>query len=636
MDFKKWFLLESTVNQEIKTKNLQTQFSNFKKSVVLPQYFDALPEATRLIVQKWLFWRQFNNDRGTLNGMDVLAHDTTNFAKQFMEKPDFTFADLKKKNDQYHEDLKNKANRVFPPEKHSAPMQIVKEYSNKLAWAKYVGSCSVYGQSMNHCGNAAAKPGDNIYTFYDTSTNIHYLTFIVNKENRTLGEAKAYMNSKPPKTSISIIGRPDLKSVPAQPVYRDFFMLKDNEGRFVVEFYAGGGAIAANNLTVDDLDENLVTDILETRPDFTKWKTMKFNKLLSLLDQETKKYHQEYKNLTDNQMFDFDATLEDDEDAGNWLITFHADLQFKIPTELFKPEVIAKMHDDTKFRDKLREEIRNSVQKDRSIIQEFIFPMYFDPGLAVEISDDAKFVNIIYRASNMIDMDSTDNRQTDEIIAESYKDFISGVIETMEKSKMITSQIVTAIQSGTNYLQKTSLDQEIQSVTDENDFVGGNKKYRNFSVSRPSKANRSRKFDPSQKEPYYEYTYSEFNDYNKVAENNRTDDKLDVAGGKFIDGIIARINKQRKLDSQQKHLFNEPEFMVKTNYIKSNDIDASFTSNYYYDKDYNGIIVTIKLLHSDTSETIKDKLDIIQFMDQNPEICEKIWHEITKDESKND
>jgi len=76
--------------------------------------------------------------------------------------------------------------------------------------------------------------------------------------------------------------------------------------------------------------------------------------------------------------------------------------------------------------------------------------------------------------------------------------------------------------------------------------------------------------------------------------------------------------------------------MVKTNYIKSNDIDASFTSNYYYDKDYNGIIVTIKLLHSDTSETIKDKLDIIQFMDQNPEICEKIWHEITKDESKND
>lgn len=151
----------------------------------------------------------------------------------------FTSDDLVDLSTNYHENLKkkqrNKPGRVG---------NTVLSFPDGYSWVDLErGYCEIEKDTMGHCGNVGAKPGDTILSLRDKKNTPH-LTFILN--NGVLGEMKGRGNDKPaPKYHPYII---ELLKLP------------------IIKGVKGGGYLPENNFKLNDLNDNQLEELLKTKP----------------------------------------------------------------------------------------------------------------------------------------------------------------------------------------------------------------------------------------------------------------------------------------------------------------------------------------------------------------------------------
>jgi len=188
--FREWFLAENTVAQFVKTN---PEAINIYKTVQLP--LNINPKIAGML-RKWVVYQILQGDKdivGKLADKHILFdnEDRYNLAKK-LNDPGYKLANLTADNHVYHQNISREQSKVY-----KEPVRILElPPINGLQWGSLdTGYCKKYGDSMGHCGNVAHQPGDNILTLFDPKTNIHYLTFILNKG--ILGEMKSRNNQKP-------------------------------------------------------------------------------------------------------------------------------------------------------------------------------------------------------------------------------------------------------------------------------------------------------------------------------------------------------------------------------------------------------------------------------------------------------
>lgn len=151
---------------------------------------------------------------------------------------------------------KSEQTRLVTPEPDD---KIVLSYDNgKYGWVLLDRAyCRSEGDAMGHCGNtASAKPGDRILSFRTISPVNHkpHLTFILD-EDGYLGEMKGRGNEKP--------------AAKYHPYIID--LLKQD----FIEGIKGGGYAPDRNFSINDLSDDVSTELLDLKPElgtiFDKW-----------------------------------------------------------------------------------------------------------------------------------------------------------------------------------------------------------------------------------------------------------------------------------------------------------------------------------------------------------------------------
>ena len=168
----------------------------------------------------------------------LAAMFTGNFAalRGKLNTPSYTLDHLKKDSEYWHIHIASQQ-RGVGPEGRPVPLQGMPPGWQWVSLDR--GYCKKEGDAMGHCGNAAVRDGDNIYSLRD-ARNVPHLTFIVN--NGILGESKGYRNSKP----VALLG--------------------EDNGQEIVGFIRGGGYKPENNFHFKDLTPEEQKRVLTVKP----------------------------------------------------------------------------------------------------------------------------------------------------------------------------------------------------------------------------------------------------------------------------------------------------------------------------------------------------------------------------------
>jgi hypothetical protein len=549
LQFKEWvynnfpLLAESTISQLIKNdKDLSARYESQKninqilKPENWPNFLNPLNDNNKISLKKLLFYRVIvkkdpeapNFTVSPLNAIDVMAVDPNSFVKQYMSNPDFAWINLQQKNDEYHTMLKQSKNRSYGPEQHEAPLTILKNYSNGFAWARFEsGYCQQYGKSMAHCGNAGRKDGDKIYTFFDQKTHIHYLTFIVN--DGLLGEAKAYENSKPPAKSLSVIGRPDLTSLPIQPYYKDFFLLQEN-GQYVIQSIKGGGYKPENNLTFKDLEPQYQEEIEEAIPDINNYHEIRFQKEKKKL-KEIEKSNQ-MRNIGVHYNIDWHNDSE-----------FYIDLGASIDIEFDNKSLTPNAQEIfEQYKGHIRKEIPEILKRWLAATHQDSTEIYFSEG---------KIFIQCYYSSNF------------NSSAEDYQYWINDFMTPDEEYSNIKSAVYAFLRklgiTKPSVLQKSGLLQnEISNSDKETTF----KAFENLALT--------------YKKKYESYIISDFFKVpidTKIIDDKAASKLFKKAAGEFVDIVVNLSKKIRGSEDAQMNLFKQKQFQpTKVNIIDKNNL----------------------------------------------------------------
>jgi hypothetical protein len=244
LEFKLW--LENTISQLVSTDPKVSEFyKNINQQTWFPHFQSINPQILESL-KKWIAYHSVYTDPNIaikLMNQHVLFEPQDKYnLKQKLNRLDYTIKNIESDNESYHKNLAKVKNRTY-----SEPTRVLEELSpiNNLQWVsldkKY---CQTYGNTMGHCGNAAAKVDDNILSLMDAKTNMHYLTFIVN--NGILGESKSQMNQKP-----SSKYHPNIKQLLLSPY---------------VKIIKGLGYKPENNFQFSDLTPQDQQSILSVKP----------------------------------------------------------------------------------------------------------------------------------------------------------------------------------------------------------------------------------------------------------------------------------------------------------------------------------------------------------------------------------
>lgn len=279
MNFYEFYNLlnENTINQEIKNIYIKNGLTNQDAAKVIDEIvsilraetinFGNINDKSKRALAKWLLYTGLRKEQNLLDksqphriprniGLgrmflgtmrDFLAAKTDqngDLDPQLISKlnnPLFTSNEFSDLNVQYHENLKKKQK--------NKPGRIGKEVLNfpdGYSWVDLErGYCEIESETMGHCGNQGANPGDTILSLRDNKNRPH-LTFILNKGN--LGEMKGRGNDKPtPKYHpyiIELLKMPNIKMV------------------------KGGGYLPENNFSLSDLNQEQLKDLFKDKPDF--------------------------------------------------------------------------------------------------------------------------------------------------------------------------------------------------------------------------------------------------------------------------------------------------------------------------------------------------------------------------------
>jgi hypothetical protein len=110
---------------------------------------------------------------------------------------------------------------------------------------------------MGHCGNRAnPKPGDSLLSLRQMRSGMRapHLTFIYNKNSKTLGEMKGRANAKP------------------NAKYHEFIvqLLIKMPDPINIEYLNGSGYNAGNNFSLNDLNEQHFKQLVQHNADLVK------------------------------------------------------------------------------------------------------------------------------------------------------------------------------------------------------------------------------------------------------------------------------------------------------------------------------------------------------------------------------
>ena len=273
MNFKTWFLFESTVIQSLnkqlaklqdkgividedlkgKIRNVQNEFFHFltdekkKKEIFDWMMLQCIGEdeitdvlnGAKPDLNRDLFNTSLDNLSSIMNdSRDYLAskYESINF-----KDPKFNRYKLREENIKWHREL-SRSSVVGTKGAWGKP--IIK-FPNGWSWVDLEKhSCPIEGATMGHCGNSGGKTSDKILSLRDEK-NVPHLTFI-DVGNGVLGEMKGRQNSKPKKE------------------YHPY-IIKLLESPYVNKIL-GGGYNEINNFNLYDLDEDERNKLIAKKP----------------------------------------------------------------------------------------------------------------------------------------------------------------------------------------------------------------------------------------------------------------------------------------------------------------------------------------------------------------------------------
>lgn len=126
--------------------------------------------------------------------------------------------------------------------------------------------CDAESAHMGHCGNKASpKPGDSLLSLRQIRGGMRapHLTFIYNKDLKTLGEMKGKANAKPSEK------------------YHEFIvqLLIKMPDPIDINYLKGSGYASNNNFSLNDLNEKLFKQLAQHNPDLLKRQIAMGNKI---------------------------------------------------------------------------------------------------------------------------------------------------------------------------------------------------------------------------------------------------------------------------------------------------------------------------------------------------------------------
>lgn len=149
--------------------------------------------------------------------------------------------DLEELENEYKDTLVTRDTTVDLPER----AEKLIDFGDGFAWYNLnKSSCDEEGDAMGHCGNRGGEYNETIFSLRKKVGEGLYkpfLTFIYNTDEKSLGEMKGRANEKPSKRYHKYIVE----------------LLKLD----IIEKVKGGGWLAANNFSFNDLDVELIDDI---------------------------------------------------------------------------------------------------------------------------------------------------------------------------------------------------------------------------------------------------------------------------------------------------------------------------------------------------------------------------------------
>ena len=275
LQFKEWFLVESTISQLLKSNPDQINIG--KISTDVEDVLDKMGWAARIpkerlapLVKLFTFWivtmqagqKKDNHTQPwtpnlTYNivsrsfvhaNADFLAMvlvDQPNVARSKFNNPQYMLTDLNKDTADWH-------TRLAAKKRASADPGRKVEIANMPAGYYWVSldraSCDQEGEAMGHCGNSGYTEGDNVWSMRDPK-GVPHLTFIVN--DQILGESKGFSNNKP--------------EAKYHPHIIALLLGKEN-GVDIIQYVKGGGYKPEANFHIDDLSKDQKQQLLTLKP----------------------------------------------------------------------------------------------------------------------------------------------------------------------------------------------------------------------------------------------------------------------------------------------------------------------------------------------------------------------------------